>query len=71
MTELRWVVAREQVGSAFSTPLDWVDGSTVYIRLQYREQGMGGDAAWQEIPVVNQVTEAPRIALVPGAGRGH
>ena len=68
MIEMRWVVTREQAASAFTTPIDWADGTTVYVRLQYRETGLSADAPWREIPVVSQIVEAPRIALVrPGA----
>lgn len=68
MTEMRWVVTREQESSAFCTPLDWTDGSTVFIRLQFRDKGMSADVAWQDIPVISMISEAPRIALVrPGA----
>ena len=65
---MRWVVTREQVASAFSMPLDWPDGNTVFIRMQFREKGMAGDAVWLEIPVISLVPDAPRIQLVrPGA----
>lgn len=68
VTEMRWVVAREQVAGTFSSPLDWPDGTLVFARLQYRDQGLAAGAEWREIPVVSLITEAPRIQLVrPGA----
>ncbi len=70
MIDMRWVVTRQQEAGAFSTPLDWPDGSTVYVRLQYRETGLSGDAPWREISVISEITEAPRIALVRGGPHG-
>jgi len=68
MTEMRWVISREQVAGAFSSPIDWPDGSIVFVRLQHREIGLSGDQPWRDIPVVSEITEAPRIKLVrPGA----
>jgi hypothetical protein len=69
MIEMRWVVTRDQFPGAFSEPIPWVDGSTVYARLQYREKGLAGGEAWGEIPVISEVTETPRLELV--TGRGH
>lgn len=65
MTELRWVLSRDQVRGTFCEPLDLADGTAAYARLQYRESGLAGGAAWQDIPVVSEIQEAPRIALVP------
>lgn len=64
MTEMRWVVTREQHAGSFSSPIDWPDGSVVYVRLQYRDSGLSAEAPWKDIPVLSQITEAPRIALV-------
>jgi hypothetical protein len=69
MTQMRWVISREQVAGSFSSPIDWPDGSTVYARLQHRESDLSGAAAWLDIPVVSEITEAPKIALV--RPRGH
>lgn len=65
MIDMRWVLSREQEAGAFSEPIAWPDGSTVFARLQYREAGMAeGAQAWREIPVVSEITEAPKIQLV-------
>lgn len=69
MTEMRWVLSREQVMGAFSEPLEWPDGTTIFARLQFRETGMTQDASWLEIPVISEITESPKIQLV--RGRGH
>ena len=66
MTEMRWVLSREQEVGAFSEPIPWPDGTTVYARLQYRERDMANAAPWQEIPVVSMVAEGPRLQVVPG-----
>jgi hypothetical protein len=65
MTEMRWVLSREQVTGTFSEPIDWPDGTTVYARLQHREKGMV-PGAWSEIPVVSEIKESPKIQLVRG-----
>lgn len=64
MIEMRWLLSREQEPGAFSEPVPWPDGSTVFARLQYRGAGMTDDAPWREIPVVSEITEAPKIQLV-------
>ncbi len=66
MIEMRWVLSREQVMGAFSEPIEWPDGSTVFVRLQHRERGMAGEAPWLDIPVVSEIPEAPKIQLVRG-----
>ncbi len=66
VTEMRWVLTREQVAGAFSEPIPWPDGTTVYARLQYRDTGLADGVAWREIPVVSAITDAPRLAVVPG-----
>ena len=73
MIEMRWLMSREQVQGAFSEPIDWVDGTTVFARLQYRDRGMVEDQRkWIEIPVVSEVKDAPRVQLVGGRGpKGH
>lgn len=66
--EMRWVIALEQKQGAFCEPLELADGRTAFARLQFRETGLAGGAEWQEIPIVSEIVEAPRIALVrPGA----
>lgn len=70
MTELRWFISRTQIAGAFSEPLDWPDGTTVFARLQYREKGMvPGD--WLEIPIQADIVDVPKIQLVPGGRGGH
>lgn len=69
MTEMRWVLSREQTPGAFSEPVETAGGLTVFARLQYREQDLGGEAPWREIPVVSEITETPKIQLV--GGRRH
>ncbi len=66
MTEMRWVLSGEQVAGAFSEPVETAGGLTVFARLQYRDKGMTDDAPWQDIPVVSEITEAPKIQLVRG-----
>lgn len=63
MTELRWVLTREQVRGTFSEPLDLADGSAAFARLQYRETGLV-PGPWNEIPVVSDIGEAPKLELV-------
>lgn len=65
MIEMRWLLSRTQLAGAFSEPIPWPDGSTVYARLQYRDVGFVKSADWKEIPVSSEVTEKPRIGLVP------
>jgi hypothetical protein len=67
VTELRWVLTREQVRGAFCEPLDLADGSAAFARLQYREAGLMGAGTWLEIPVVSDIGEAPRLELIPGS----
>ena len=73
MTEMRWVLSREQVAGAFSEPVETAGGLTVFARLQYRDRGMvQDDRKWLEIPTVSEVPPAPRVQLVGGRGpRGH
>ncbi len=70
MTELRWLISRTQIAGCFSEPLDWPDGTTVFARLQHREKAMV-PGEWQEIPIVSEIADAPKIQLVPGRHRGH
>jgi hypothetical protein len=37
----------------------------VYARLQYRDVGLVKAVDWKEIPVSSEVTEKPKIGLVP------
>lgn len=69
MTEMRWVLTREQVRGAFSEPLDLPDGSVAFARLQYRETGLI-PGPWNEVPVVSDIGEAPKLELVV-PGRRH
>ena len=64
MTEMRWVLSDGQVAGAFSEPIEWPDGRTVFARLQYRDKGMTDDAPWQDIPVVSEMKEPTRVQLV-------
>jgi hypothetical protein len=64
------LISRTQIAGAFSEQLDWPDGTTVYARLQHREAGMV-PGEWSEIPIVAEITDAPKIQLVPGSRRGH
>jgi hypothetical protein len=69
MTELRWLLSRTQMAGAFSEPIPWPDGSTVYARLQYRVVGLVRDVPWKEIPIASEIVDRPRIALVPELSR--
>lgn len=69
VTELRWLLSREQCVGTFAEPIPWPDGTTVFARLQAREAGMASDAPWREIPIVSEITEAPRLQVV--TGRSH
>lgn len=66
--DMRWVIA--QKAGAFCEPLELADGRTAFARLQFRETGLAGGEEWREIPIVSEVTEAPRIALVRGGPSG-
>lgn len=65
MIELRWFLSRTQRAGAFSEPIPWPDGSTVYARLQYREVGFVKAVDWREIPIESEIVEKPKIGLVP------
>lgn len=71
MTQMRWVMSSEQVAGAFSEPVDMAGGRVAFVRLQYRDVGLSADAPWKDIPVVSEITEAPKIALVTGGRRSH
>lgn len=63
--ELRWLLTDAQVPGTFSEPLEIPGRDTAFARLQYRMTGMfEGAVPWLEIPIVSELTEAPRIALV-------
>lgn len=66
MIEMRWLITRDQFQAAFSEPLEWPDGTTVYARLQYREKGLAGGATWLEIPTISEILTPPSLALVKG-----
>lgn len=65
LTELRWVLSREQVAGAFSEPINLADRSLAFARLQYREQSMVENTIdWRDIPIVSEIKDAPRIHVV-------
>lgn len=65
MIEMRWVLTSEQRAGCFSEPLEWPDGSQVFARPQFRDTGLAG-GPWQEIPVVNDLTKPPALAVIQG-----